>query len=393
MDFSSRAKRLQPSAIRNKLFSSPDLITFAAGRPAEQVFPQEVLRSILNELADEHLVQAVQYSETEGFENLRTNIANISMKKAGVECSADNIQLTSGSQQGIYFSTEIFVNEGDVVFVEQPSYTGALSIFDEMGAKVVGVEMDEEGIRPDKLREYAALYPNAKMIYAIPDFQNPTGRLMSERRRKEFVETAYELGIPIVEDSPYRELSYDCPPMPALKAYDKYGIVIYLGSFSKTLCPGLRIGWVCADEKIVQKMNLLKSTSDLQCPSMSEMIVESFLEKRDWDTHVKDVQDFYRTKRNTLAQALQKYMPPYIKYSVPGGGFFAWLELPKNMKDEELLELAVKKYGVAFITGNSFFPESGFDNFIRLSYSNVDINKIDEGIQRIAAAIRERNKM
>lgn len=344
------------------------------------------------ELADEHLTQAVQYSETEGFENFRVNIAEICMKKAGVECCADNIQLTSGSQQGIYFSTEIFVNEGDVIFVEQPSYTGALSIFEEMGAKVIGVEMDEDGIRPDKLREYAAIYPNAKMIYTIPDFQNPTGRLMSESRRKEFIETAYELDIPIVEDSPYRELSYDRPPMPALKAYDKYGIVIYLGSFSKTLCPGLRIGWVCADEKIIQKMNLLKSTSDLQCPSMSELIVESFWEKQDWDAHVKGVQDFYRTKRDKLAEALEKYMPSYIKYSVPGGGFFAWLELPKSMNDEALLELAVKKYGVAFITGNSFFPESGFDNFIRLSYSNVDINKIDEGIQRLAAAIRERNE-
>lgn len=391
MNFSSRADRLQPSAIRNKLFSNPDLITFAAGRPSEQVFPEDVLKTILHTIAEEDLSKAVQYSETEGFADFRRNIADICMKKAGVECSRDNIQLTSGSQQGIYFSTEIFVNEGDVVFVEDPSYTGALSIFKETGAKVIGIEMDEEGIRPDLLREYAKIYPNAKMIYTIPDFQNPTGSLMSEKRRKELVETAYELGIPIVEDSPYRELSYDSQPLPALKAYDRYGIVIYLGSFSKTLCPGLRIGWVCADEKIIQKMNQLKSTTDLQCASMSEMIINSFLKKQNWDTHIKEVQDFYRTKRDRLVESLEKYMPSCVRYSIPSGGFFVWLQLPERMRDTDLLDLAAKKYGVAFITGSSFFPEEGQDHFIRLSYSSVDINQIDEGIKRLAEAIRERN--
>lgn len=392
MKFSSRGNRLQPSAIRNKLFSDPELITFAAGKPAEQVFPSGALKDILHEIAEKRLTEAVQYSSTEGFEAFRENIAKILMKKAGVTCSADHIQLTSGSQQGIYFCTEIFVNEGDVIFTEQPSYTGALNIFEEMGAKVVGIEMDEEGMRMDRLRECAARYPEARMIYTIPDFQNPTGTVMSEKRRKEFIETAHDLGIPVVEDSPYRELSYDCPPRPALKAYDRYGVVIYLGSFSKTLCPGLRIGWICAQEPLIQKFNQLKAAADLQCASLNELVINRFLETQDWDLHIGSVQAFYRKKRDLFVRALKKYMPEYVRYSVPEGGFFAWLTLPDDMDAKDLLLFSVKKYGVAFITGDSFFTETGFRNYIRLSYSNVDMEKIDEGIRRIADAVRERRE-
>ena len=381
--FSERAKTFTPSEIRNKLFDDPEIITFAAGKPEPSLFPVKEINSAVQEVLSKAGETALQYSDTEGFEEIRKIIATQRMGAAGVNASANDIALTSGSQQGIEFSAKIFINEGDVILCESPSYVGAFNAFKTYHPQCVGISMDEDGLIIEELEKALKAYPNAKMIYTIPDFQNPTGRTMSDERRKRLAELGAEYQIPIIEDCPYGDLIYEGVRHPSVKSYDKEGWVVFLGSFSKTFCPGLRLGWVCASGSILQKYVLAKQCSDLQCGSLDQKLAIEYLKEYNLNDHIEEIKNTYRERRNLMLNCIDKYFPADIKHTCPNGGFFVWLELKEGLNANELLIEAVKKKKVAFVPGGSFFTESGHDNFIRLSYSFVSNDRIIEGMKRL----------
>jgi len=387
--FSERAKMFQASEIRNKLFDDPEIITFAAGKPEGKLFPLKEAAEVLQEVIKERGEIALQYSETEGFSELRELIAEQRMKARGVNAAADDITLTSGSQQGIEYSAKIFVNDGDVILCESPSYVGALNAFASYMPQCVGIPMDENGMIIEELEKKLKQHPNAKMIYTIPDFQNPTGVTMSDDRRKRLAELAAEYEIPVIEDCPYGDLIYEGNPHPSVKSFDKAGWVVFLGSFSKILSPGLRIGWVCATKEILQKYMMAKQCSDLQCGSLDEQLAIGYMKKYDLAEHIEEIRDLYRERRDLMLECIDKYFPAGVKHTSPHGGFFVWLELKEGLNANELLVEAAQKKKVAFVPGGSFFTESGHKNFIRLSFSFVDNDKIVEGMKRLGELLSE----
>lgn len=381
--FSERAKVFQASEIRNKLFDDPEIITFAAGKPEESIFPVEEILPLVQNIIKNDGQSALQYSDTEGFKEIREIIASQRMKAAKVNVTEKNITLTSGSQQGIYFSAKIFVNEGDVIICESPSYVGAFSAFKPYLPKYIGISMDEDGMIMEELEKALKENSNAKMIYTIPDFQNPTGRCMSYDRREQLAKLGSKYQIPIIEDCPYGELLYEGERHPAVKSFDKDGWVVYLGTFSKIFAPGLRIGWVCASDEILEKYVLAKQGSDLQCGSFDQRIAISYMNNYDINKHIEKIKNIYRERRNIMVDSINHYFPKEVRYTIPHGGFFVWLELKDEINANDLLVEAASKEKVAFIPGGSFFTESGHNNFIRLSYSFVDKNSIEEGIKRL----------
>lgn len=387
--FSERSRMFTASEIRNKIFDDPEIITFAAGKPEGKIFPLKEAASVLQQVLEERGETALQYSETEGFRELRELIAEQRMQARGVNVTADDIALTSGSQQGIEYSAKIFVNEGDVILCESPSYVGALNAFSCYRPQCIGIPMDENGMIMEELEKSLRQHPNAKMIYTIPDFQNPTGVTMSDDRRKRLAELAAEYGIPVIEDCPYGDLIYEGSPHPSVKSFDKEGWVVFLGSFSKILSPGLRIGWVCATQEILQKYIMAKQSSDLQCGSLDEQLAIGYMKKYDLDRHIEKIRDLYRERRDLMLKCIDKYLPAGIKHTCPHGGFFIWLELKEGLNAKELLVEAAQRKKVAFVPGGSFFTEGGHGNFIRLSFSFVDNDQIVEGMKRLGELLTE----
>lgn len=385
--FSERAKCFRPSEIRNKLFDDPEIITFAAGKPEETLFPVKDVTEAAKHVLNFEGEKALQYSDTQGLREIRQMIAAQRMKQAGVNVTEDDIALTSGSQQGIEFSAKIFVNEGDAIICENPSYVGAINAFKTYRPKYIGVSMDEEGMIMEELEKALIANPNAKMIYTIPDFQNPTGRTMSIDRRKKLAEIGSKYQIPVIEDSPYAELIYEGVRAPSVKSFDKDGWVVMLGTFSKIFCPGLRVGWVCASEEMLQKYILAKQSSDLQCGSLDEKIIIAYMQKYNLNEHVEEIRKVYRERRDLMLECIRTYFPKEIKYTIPSGGFFIWLELKKEINANELLLESVKNTKVAFVPGGAFFTDSGRSNYIRLSFSFVDKEKIEMGMKRLGSLL------
>lgn len=389
ISFAERIKGLSGSAVRNKLFDDPELISFAAGKPEGALFPAQELLPAVEEILSGDAEEALQYSDTEGIKSLREIIAYQRMRDAGVKTTPDRIALTSGSQEGIEISAKIFVNPGDVVICENPSYVGAYSAFQAYQPQYVGIEMDEDGMKMDELEKALKTYPNAKMIYTIPDFQNPTGIVMSDERRKRLAELAAAYGVPVIEDCPYGDLYYDGHRHPAVKSFDKEGWVVMLGSFSKTFCPGFRIGWVCAEPEILEKYVLCKQSSSLQCSTFDEKITAAYLKEHDLNVHIEEVRNIYRGRRDRMLASIAKYFPKDVKYTRPQGGFFIWLELQEGINGSELLIEAAKEAKVGFVQGGGFFTEPGHENYVRLSYSFVDEQQIEEGIRRLGEVLRK----
>lgn len=385
--FAERAKTLKPSDIRNKLFDDPELISFAAGRPEGTLFPANEILPLITDIVQNDSQEALQYSSTEGFKQLREIIAAQRMKDVGVNATADNITLVSGCQQGIEFSAKIFVNQGDVLICEKPTFEGALNAFRPYQPKYVGISMDKDGMVIEELENALKEHPNAKMIYTIPDFQNPTGRYMSIDRRMKLAEIGAKYKIPVIEDRPYGDLIYEGVRHPAVKSFDKDGWVVFLGSFSKTFCPGLRLGWVCASDAILKKYSLAKLASDLQCGTLDQKIAIVYMSKYDLNDHIEVLKNVYRERLNLMMECIREYFPKEVKHTAPKGGFFVWLELKEGINAGELLLEAAQKAKVVFVPGGAFFTESGYDNFIRLSYSSVGKDKIVEGMKRLGGLL------
>ncbi|HHV27658.1 PLP-dependent aminotransferase family protein [Anaerosalibacter bizertensis] len=390
--YAKRMDNIKASEIREllKLTQKPEIISFAGGLPAPELFPVEELEKVSSKVLEEQGTTALQYGPTEGYEPLRVEITK-RMEKVGVECKPEDILVTSGSQQGLDFSGKIFLNPGDIVLCESPSYLGAINAFKAYEPEFIGVPTDENGMIMEELEDILKNNDRVRFIYVIPDFQNPSGRTWSIERRKRLIELANEYNVAIIEDNPYGELRFEGEYYPAIKHYDTEGRVIFLGTFSKIFCPGLRLGWVCAEEEVLNKFVLAKQGSDLQSSTISQMQVAKFLEEYDIEAHIEKLKKVYKKRRDLMINTMKEEFPEEIKFTNPEGGLFTWVVLPEYMNARDLAVKAIEK-NVAFVPGGSFFPNGGNENTLRLNYSSMDDEKIVIGIKRLAEAIKSMMK-
>ncbi|RDY23444.1 PLP-dependent aminotransferase family protein [Romboutsia maritimum] len=388
--FASRMKGLKGSEIREllKLTEKPEVISFAGGLPAPELFPIEEMKKISTLVLEEDGASALQYSTTEGFEPLREHIADRMNSKSKTNITKDDILVTNGSQQGLDFAGKVFLDEGDVVLCESPSYLGALNAFKAYLPKFIEVPTDNNGMIMEELEKILSTTERIKMIYVIPDFQNPTGRTWPLERRKKFIELIEKYEIPVIEDNPYGELRFEGDNLPSLKSMDKKGLVIYLGTFSKIFCPGYRLGWTCASPAILQKFVFVKQGSDLQASTISQREVSKFMDIYDLDEHVEKIKSVYRVRRDLMLQTMKETFPEGLEYTYPEGGLFTWVELPSHLDAKEIMAKCLEN-DVAYVPGASFFPNGGKTNHFRLNYSNMPDDKIVEGIKRLGAVLKE----
>lgn len=388
--FSDRTQGLKASEIREllKLTEQPEIISFAGGLPAPELFPTEKMSLMSDRVLKENGEAALQYSSTEGFKPLREIIANQRLIHAGVNVSPDDIMITNGSQQGLEFSAKIFVNKGDIVICESPSYLGALNAFKAYEPEFIEIPMDENGMNVDMLEKTLKEHDNVRMIYTIPDFQNPSGITMSVERRKRIAELAKEYCVPVIEDSPYGELIFEGNAYPSIKSFDKDGWVVFLGTFSKTFCPGLRLGWVCASPEILQKYIVVKQGADLQCSTITQRVSALFMQEYNLDDHIEVIKKVYKNRRDLMIGSMKKYFPKEVTYTTPKGGLFTWVELKPELSAKAVFKEAIKE-NVAFVPGDSFYANGGNINHFRLNYSNMNEEKIVEGIKRLGTVLKK----
>lgn len=394
VQFSTRMSQLKGSAIREllKLATQPDVISFAGGMPAPELFPVEQVMEASMAVLKEQGRAALQYSSTEGYPRLRQQIADRMLAKNNIKTDADHILVTAGSQQGLDFSARVFLNPGDVVLLESPSYLGAVNAFKAAEPTFIEVPTDDGGMIMEELEKILATTENVKMIYVIPDFQNPTGRTWDLDRRHKFMEIVNRYEIPVVEDNPYGELRFEGEYMPALKSLDTKGLVIYLGTFSKILAPGYRIGWVCAEDEILAKYNFMEQAASLQASTIGQMETSKWIDMFDLDGHVAKIREVYKKRRDVMLETLKNNLPEGCVCTNPVGGLFTWVVLPESFNSEEKMkELQMKclEKNVAFVAGGSFFPNGGHENTLRLNYSCMPEEKIVKGITALCETIKE----
>ena len=394
VQFASRMDLLKGSEIREllKLTAQPDIISFAGGMPAPELFPVEQMMEASMAVLKENGRAALQYSSTEGFPRLREQIAERMLAKNNIHTDKDHILVTSGSQQGLDFSARVFLNPGDVVLLESPSYLGAVNAFKAAEPTPIEVPTDDGGMIMEELEKILATTENVKMIYVIPDFQNPTGRTWDLDRRHKFMEIINRYEIPVVEDNPYGELRFEGEYMPALKSLDTKGLVVYLGTFSKILAPGYRLGWVCAEDEILAKYNFMEQAASLQASTIGQMETAKWIDMFDLDAHVNKIREVYRKRRDVMMETLHRELPEGCACTDPVGGLFTWVVLPESFNSEEKMkELQMKclEKNVAFVAGGSFFPNGGHENTLRLNYSCMPEDKIVKGITILCETIKE----
>lgn len=388
--YAERMQRVKPNAIRTllKYGKDPNLISYGGGWPYPGVFPHEELRQVYDYLLTEQYGEALQYTTTEGLPQLREKIAE-RMCRVGVECSIDNIFLISGAQQGLDIAAKCFVNPGDVIVTESPTFIGAKIAFNPTEPTYAGVPMDEDGMIMEELERVLKTTPRVKMIYVIPDFQNPTGVSLSIERRKRIVELANEYNVIILEDNPYRELHFTEQALPSIKSFDTEGRVIHLGSFSKILCPGMRLGWVVASAELADKLCLLKGAGDTQCSTLNMFAADRYMELYDLDAQIARICKVYKQKKDLMMQVLADQFRGEVTYTNPKGGLFTWLSFPENVDSEVFLnEWALPKAKVAYVPGATFFPEKQEHNHCRVNYSCMSDEKMAEGMERLAKLFR-----
>ncbi|MGE0090650.1 MAG: PLP-dependent aminotransferase family protein [Bacteroidales bacterium] len=391
--FSVTIKSMKKSAIREllKLTQKPEIISFAGGLPAPETFPIEQLKSITTEILDTNGAAALQYGATEGVTELRQVLVD-RYKKQGLKIELKNLVITTSSQQALDLVAKIFVDRGDKVIVGLPSYLGGLGAFNSYGAELIGITLDDQGMRADllekKLEELKKQGTKPKFIYIIPDFQNPAGITMPKSRRLEIIEIAKKYDVLIVEDSPYREIRFEGKEQPTIFELDNSGHVILLGTFSKTFVPGFRIGWVIAEERIVDKFVTAKQSTDLCTPVLNQMIAAKYMQKGFFDENLKKTIENYREKRKVMLQAFRENMPNGVTWTEPEGGLFLFLRLPEHMDAEVLFKKAIEN-NVAFVLGSVFHCDGSGKNTMRLNFSYMSIEKTKEGVKRLAKAIKE----
>ncbi len=400
--FAPRALKLTASEIREllKLINQPDIISFAGGIPDPALFPHAVLAETFHEILSnpETRGAALQYSVSEGYQPLREWLAQTYLPKVGIATHADNILITNGSQQGLEFLAKLFIGTGDRIIVTNPSYLGALQAFSLYEPTFVTVPVQGEGVDLAALETEMA--KGAKFFYLTPDFGNPCGVTVPLDQRRAMLELAYRYGVPVIEDSAYDQLRYDGEPVPPLLALDNervnqprplseataQGQVIYTGTFSKSIVPALRIGWVVAPQPVLQKLVLMKQASDLHTPTLNQMAMFKVADKIIFD-HAAGIRSIYRDRRDAMLAAMKDFMPAGVTWTEPEGGMFVWVTLPEGLDAAELLAKAIPEIRVAFVPGAAFYPDRSGKNTIRLSFSVPPPERIREGIKRLGGLL------
>jgi len=392
---------MKSSAIREllKLTQRPEVISFAGGLPASELFPTDRFRMACCKVLEEQSRLALQYGATEGYEPLREMVAR-HIARYGIKARSENVLLTSGSQQALDLIGKLLINPGDRVLVEAPTYLGALQAFNVYGAEYVSVPSDENGLCSELLE--APLRHGPKFMYVLPNFQNPGGTTLAERRRHQLVLLADKYGVPIVEDDPYGQLRYEGEHLPPLVVIDRenlrrdngysIGNVIYLSTFSKTLAPGLRLGWIVAPPDVIGKFVQLKQGADLHTSTFVQMVAYEVARDNFLDEHVKLIRRVYRERRDVMLQSLQEFFPPEVNWTRPMGGLFLWVKLPAGLNAQKLFEAALRE-NVAFVPGDSFYaPNGNHDDalrHLRLNFSAATPEQIREGVRRLSVAVKQ----
>lgn len=386
--FSDAFKELKGNIIRElyKKTSAPGFISFAGGNPSPNTFPSPELAEISAHVMKSNVAQCLQYSISNGQVPLREYLTEM-MKFEGVTTTVENVTITTGSQQSIELIAKIFINPGDRVLVENPTYVAALKIFGLYHADVVPVGSDNYGIIPEELEKQLAERP-AKLLYLIPNFQNPTGITLNLERRKMIMDIVKKNNIVVIEDDPYGKLRYDGEPLPHMKTMDNTGQVIYLGSFSKIIAPGLRVAFVVSDENIAQKIVLGKQNNDMHTPGHTQMIVNEYCRRGLLEPHIKMCRELYSEKRDMMLSALNKYFPKEMTWIRPEGGMFLWATLPEGCSSTELLDYALPAK-VAYVPGDSFFADGSGIGTMRLNFANASNEQIETGIKLLGEKIAD----
>ena len=371
-----------------KAAADPQIVSFAGGLPAPELFPVKEMREAVDRVFAKHGQEAMQYGAAKGVTALRKLIQKHVKDKEDVDAELENVLVTTGSEQVLDLVGKAFVDPGDTVLVEQPTYLCALDVFKTYGANFAGVEMDEQGMKMDALEEALKSHPNTKLIYTVPNFQNPTGRTMALERRKQLAELAAKYDVYVLEDNPYGEIRFAGQHVPAVKSFDQTGHVFYMSTFSKTLAPGFRLGWLVADEDVVNKLTVLKQSADLHTDNLAQYAVVEFLQNNDLDAHVKEISDLYGKRKQLMVDGIKKYFPAEVKYTDPEGGMFLWVEVP-GVDDTVALFKECLKHNVAFVPGDPFFAGAAQPGTFRLNYSNAQEDKITAGMKQLGAALQD----
>jgi 2-aminoadipate transaminase len=397
--FAARAAGIVSSVMRDlmSLAERPDIISLAGGFPSTDAFERPVFDEVVQAIARDHLASALQYGPTEGLAELRERIVEM-MAHEGARARVEDIMVTSGGQQAIDLSVRTFVDPGDTVLAEGPTYPGAVPCFTTYEARVEHVPMDDDGLRIDLVEEaldrLAGEGRPPKLLYTIPNFHNPGGVTMSRERRERLVRLAHDRELLIVEDNPYGQIRFEGEPLPSLwELDDGAGWVIYLSTFSKILAPGVRVGWVAAPPAVLRKMNLGKQAADLASSTVSQRFVLEYLRRNDWRRYVDRLNGIYRSRRDAMLRALEEEMPPEASWTRPSGGLFVWAMLPDYLDTTNLLAAAVDKHEVAFVPGRGAFLDGRGGNAMRLNFSGVPEPMISEGVRRLGVAVAEMTEL
>ncbi|MHC4728429.1 MAG: aminotransferase-like domain-containing protein [Planctomycetota bacterium] len=386
--FADRMAKTHKSFIREilKVTMDPKVISFAGGLPNPNTFPVQEIAEASKKVLEEDGQNVLQYSTTEGYLPLREYIADRYLKRKGLQISADEILITNGSQQALDLIGKVFLNKGDRVAVERPGYLGALQAFAVFEPMFEPVPLLNDGIDID-LFEKAVGEDGIKLFHAVVNFQNPSGITYSKDKRLKLTDICRGRNMILVEDDPYGELRFMGEDLPSMRSYLEDNIVL-LGSFSKIISPGLRLGWISAKKDVMEKIVIAKQASDLHSNYLSQRIVFQYLVDNDIDKHILKIREIYKKQRNLMVSAIEKLFPEEVKCTRPEGGMFLWITLPDKISSLELFE-AAQRENVAFVPGNAFYVDGGGSNALRLNFSNSDAGKIEEGIKRLAKVIKK----
>ena len=385
--FSDRVQALKPSAIREifKYAADPEVVSLSAGNPSPEAFPIEEIKEISSRLLEENPIGVLQYSVTEGYPQLRETLKEYMKSHHNIGRDFDDILITTGAQQIMDLATKSLVNEGDVVITEAPSFIGSLNTFRSYNAKLVGVKIDDDGMNMEELEKALQTHKNARFIYTIPNFQNPSGITMSLEKRKKMYELAKKYNVLILEDNPYGDLRYSGEYIPCIKSFDDEGIVLYAGSMSKVISPGIRVAYVIAPKPIFQKMVVCKQGNDVHTNIWSQMVCNELMTKYDFDAHLEKLRNLYRKKAQFMMDLMDKYLVPMgITYAKITGGLFTMCTLPEYVDMQEFCKDAIKNK-VCVVPGNAFLTDESEEcHTFRVNFSTPTDEQLEKGIKLLA---------
>lgn len=390
-NISDKMRDMKPSAIREifKSLTDPSIIAFAAGNPAPESFPAEALAGLSADIFANDSTRALQYGITEGFPMLRRQVSDRLKNKFGIGRDFDDTIIVSGGQQGIELTAKVMCNPGDVILCENPSFIGSLNAFRSLGARPVGIPLQDDGIDLEALETALKTTPNVKLLYIIPTFQNPAGITTSLEKRKAVYALCKKYGVLILEDNPYGELRFAGEEIPTLKSMDEDGIVVYCGSFSKILSAGMRIGFVCAPAPVLTKIVVAKQVEDVHTNQFFQMLVSSFIEHYDLDAHIETIRDIYRRKCGLMLGRLDEVLPKDMKFTRPEGGLFVWLTLPQGVVLDDFVKAAMAKK-LAVVPGTAFnCDQTASSDSFRITYSTPSEEQILRGCDIIGEVVRD----